>query len=290
MADGNLDPEAFAKMTARLRPRLHRYCARMLGSAIDGEDVVQDALIKATEALAAAGPLERPENWLFRIAHNTALDALRRRKRMAARFADTGLDQAPSPQTADVRVAAASSFTAFLRLPATGRSCVILVDVLGYALEETADILGMTLPAVKAALHRGRGRLKDLAEGPEPAAIPLAADELARLRAYADLFNARDFDALRDLLAQDVRLDLANRTRLAGVKNVGVYFTRYAQTEGWRFRVGLAEGRPALLVGGEADEAVRNVVLLDWSNGRIAAIQDFLYAPYVMEGLAVAEL
>jgi RNA polymerase sigma-70 factor (ECF subfamily) len=50
------------------------------------------------------------------------------------------------------------------------------------------------------------------------------------------------------------------------------------------------EGRPALLVGGEADDAVRYVVLLDWSDGRIAAIQDFLYAPYVMEGLAVAEL
>ena len=45
MADGNLEPEAFAQMTAALRPRLHRYCARMLGSAIDGEDVVQDALI-----------------------------------------------------------------------------------------------------------------------------------------------------------------------------------------------------------------------------------------------------
>lgn len=290
MADGNLDPEAFARMTAALRPRLHRYCARMLGSPVDGEDVLQDALIKATEALAAAGPLERPENWLFRIAHNTALDALRRRKRTTARFSQGGAETAADPRAADVRVAAAGSFATFLRLPAAPRSCVILVDVLGYGLEETAEILTMTLPAVKAALHRGRGRLKDLAEAPEPAAAPLAAGDLKQLRAYADLFNARDFDALRDLLAQDVRLDLANRTRLAGARDVGVYFTRYAQTEGWRFRVGLVEGRPGLLVGGEADDAVRYVVLLDWSDGKIAAIRDFLYAPYVMEGLAVAEL
>jgi RNA polymerase sigma-70 factor (ECF subfamily) len=290
MADGNLDPEAFAQMTAALRPRLHRYCARMLGSAIDGEDVLQDALIKATEALTAAGPLERPENWLFRIAHNTALDALRRRKRMAERFAQAGGDTVAGPQTADVRVAAAGSFASFLRLPAAQRACVVLADVLGYGLDEIAQILDMTLAAVKAALHRGRARLKTLAETPEPTAAPLAGSELARLRAYADRFNARDFDALRDLLADDVRLDLANRVRLAGARDVGVYFTRYAGTEGWRFRVGRVEGRLALLVGGEADDLVRYVVLLDWRDGRIAAIRDFLYAPYVMEGLAVAEL
>ena len=290
MAAGNLDSEAFGRLTAELRPRLHRYCARMLGSAIDGEDVVQDALIKATEALSAAGPLERPDSWLFRIAHNTALDALRRRKRMAARFTDSGFDQVTGPQTADVRVVAAGSFSAFLNLSPAARSCVILADVLGYALDEIAEILGMTLPAVKAALHRGRARLKDVAETREPASAPPAAEALARLRAYADRFNARDFDALRDLLAEDVRLDLANRTRLAGAKDVGIYFTRYAETDGWRFRVGRVEGRPALLAGGENDDAVRYVVLLDWSDGKIAAIQDFIYAPYVMDGLAVAEL
>ncbi len=66
---------------ARMRPKLHRYCARMTGSVIDGEDVLQDALIKAVESLAAAGPIGNPEGWLFRIAHNTALDFLRRRHR-----------------------------------------------------------------------------------------------------------------------------------------------------------------------------------------------------------------
>src|SRR6266481_2344560 len=67
-----------------MRPRLHRYCARMVGSAIDGEDVLQDALIKAVESFGATGPVHNPEGWLFRIAHNTALDFLRRRHRQDA--------------------------------------------------------------------------------------------------------------------------------------------------------------------------------------------------------------
>ena len=71
-------------LLAAMRPRLHRYCARMTGSVIDGEDVLQDALIKAMEAFAAASPIGNSEGWLFRIAHNTALDFLRRRNRQAA--------------------------------------------------------------------------------------------------------------------------------------------------------------------------------------------------------------
>src|SRR5262249_26290479 len=62
-----------------LRPKLHRYCARMTGSVIDGEDVVQEALAKAIEAFPDAGGIAHVEGWLFRIAHNSALDFLRRR-------------------------------------------------------------------------------------------------------------------------------------------------------------------------------------------------------------------
>src|SRR5437868_8244894 len=72
------------RLLLEMRPKLHRYCARMVGSVIDGEDVLQDALIKAMEALQAAAPVVNPQAWLFRIAHNTALDFLRRRNRQAA--------------------------------------------------------------------------------------------------------------------------------------------------------------------------------------------------------------
>src|SRR6478735_10803288 len=80
------------RLLIAMRPKLHRYCARMTGSVIDGEDVLQDALIKAVEAFPAAGPIGNPEGWLFRIAHNTALDFLRRRNRQAALFSAEEVD------------------------------------------------------------------------------------------------------------------------------------------------------------------------------------------------------
>src|ERR1700759_2078330 len=91
MADAmNLVPDARAAMAevdgliAALRPKLHRYCARMVGSVIDGEDIVQDALIKAVQAWPVAAPIAQPEGWLLQIAPNTALDFLRRRSRLEA--------------------------------------------------------------------------------------------------------------------------------------------------------------------------------------------------------------
>ena len=65
--------EAFDRLLGELRPKLHRYCARMTGSVIDGEDVLQATLVKAIEAFPGAGPIVNPEGWLFRIAHNAAL-------------------------------------------------------------------------------------------------------------------------------------------------------------------------------------------------------------------------
>src|SRR5437899_9156024 len=71
-------------LLAAMRPKLHRYCARMVGSVIDGEDVLQDTLIKAVGSYACAGGIGNREGWLFRIAHNTALEFLRRRNRQQA--------------------------------------------------------------------------------------------------------------------------------------------------------------------------------------------------------------
>jgi len=144
-------------------------------------------------------------------------------------------------------------------------------------LAETVEILGTTLPAVKAALHRGRVRLKARSEAGEPEQPVLRAEEQTRLRSYADRFNARDFDA---------------RLRLAGRKDVSVYFGRYGESLDWKFVPGLAEGRPALLVSNPADtsEAVEYVVLLDWVNGRICGIRDFRWAKYVTDGLTVTRL
>jgi RNA polymerase sigma-70 factor (ECF subfamily) len=77
IVEAGTDRKAFDRLLGELRPKLHRYCARMTGSVIDGEDVVQETMIKALEAFPSAGIIVRPEGWLFRIAHNAALDFLR---------------------------------------------------------------------------------------------------------------------------------------------------------------------------------------------------------------------
>jgi RNA polymerase sigma-70 factor (ECF subfamily) len=124
-------------LLAAMRPKLHRYCARMVGSVIDGEDVLQDALIKAVESFASAGEIGNPEGWLFRIAHNTALDFLRRRNRQQALRSGEEVDMIADPADAlGSREIASASLRTFMRLPVAQRSSVILTDVLGCALRE----------------------------------------------------------------------------------------------------------------------------------------------------------
>ena len=109
-------------LLARMRPKLHRYCARMVGSVIDGEDVLQDALIKAMEALPSAAPIVNPEGWLFRIAHNTALDFLRRRNRQEALHSAEEVEMiADRLDDVENRQIAATSLRTFMRLPVAQR-------------------------------------------------------------------------------------------------------------------------------------------------------------------------
>ena len=288
-----LENDAMSQLMTQLRPRLHRYCARMVGSVFDGEDIVQETFVKASQALPSAGTIDKAEAWLFTIAHNTALDALRRRRRQAEVPLDHDSPDLPdTAPEADSWIAAGASLATLMQLPVIQRATVVLMDVLEYSLAETVEMLASTLPAVKAALHRGRVRLKALSESGACEQLALSAPEQARLRSYAERFNARDFDALRDLLAEDVKLDLVNRLRLTGRKDVSVYFSRYSESFDWNFSPGLAEGRPALLVSNPSDASatVRYVVLLEWVNGRIRGIRDFRYAAYVADGLPVRRL
>jgi RNA polymerase sigma-70 factor, ECF subfamily len=279
---------AFDRLLGELRPKLHRYCARMTGSVIDGEDAVQEALIKAIEAYPSFATIDNPEAWFFRIAHNATLDLLRRRARQDARQVEGEWDMIADPaSTVEDRQNAAVSLGTFMRLPVAQRSSVILMEVLGYSLDEIADVTEASLPSVKAALHRGRWRLRELAREPadQPAPV-LSAAERQRLTSYIDRFNARDFDALRQLLAQEVKLDLVNRRRLQGRGEVSNYFTNYERATHWHFAPGFVEGRPAVLVHDPANPAGPPIyfVLLEWRDDHVVAIRDFLYAPYVMDG------
>jgi RNA polymerase sigma-70 factor (ECF subfamily) len=274
--------DEFEDRLKALRPRLHRYCGRMTGSAVDGEDVLQDTLVKALRARAEGGGVDNLEGWLFRIAHHASLDFLRRRSRNTVVPLTEDLEAAPMPQADIVEV----GFQTFLRLPELQRCAVILKDVLGHSVDEIAGIAGCPPAAAKSALQRGRAALRRLAQAPEDARLPLMSDAARRRIAdYVHRFRTGDFDAIRAMLADDVKLELVNRLRLQGRDQVGPYFTRYAEETRWRFALGAVEGRPAMLVfaAGGPMEKPAHFVLVDWQGGRITAIRDFLFAPYALE-------
>lgn len=272
----------FLELVAEIRPELHRYAARMVGSITDGEDVVQDTLARAYYALPEMETMPPLRPWLFRIAHHRALDHLKRydvRMREPLNTVEQRSDHASSdPDEALAREQATrAAITHFVDLPPAQRSAVILKDVLGHSLEEIGAMLDLTLPAVKAALHRGRTRLREPRS--EPPAPSVASPLIVR---YADLFNARDWDGVRTLLAEDVRLDLVSRLRRAGKRNVGNYFSNYDQLDDWYLVPALLDGREVIAVYRDAaEERAAYFIELEVSDSLILNIRDFRYVPYI---------
>ncbi|QIO53692.1 sigma-70 family RNA polymerase sigma factor [Rhizobium leguminosarum] len=284
-----MNTDEFEARLSALRPRLHRYCARMTGSAVDGEDVLQDTLVKALHARAEGAGVDNLEGWLFRIAHNTSLDFLRRGTRNTVVPLTEDVEAAPMPEADIVAV----GFQTFLQLPELQRCAVILKDVLGHSVEEIASIAACTPAAAKSALQRGRVALRRLAQMPTDTRLPLMPDAARqKMATFVDLFRTGDFDAIRAMLADDVKLELVNRLKWEGRDKIAPYFTRYAEETKWRFAFGAVEGRPAMLVfeSGRPMEKPAHFVLVDWRNDRIVAIRDFLFAPYALEFVDWARL
>jgi RNA polymerase sigma-70 factor, ECF subfamily len=273
----------FLELVDSVRPELHRYCARMTGSVTEGEDVVQDTLASAYYALSEMEEIPPLRPWLFRIAHNRALDFLRRYdRRMGEPLADDlAAADAVAPDDALARdEALRAAVWRFGKLPPLPRSCVILKDVLDHSLEEIAALLDQSVPGIKAALHRGRARLRALGATLGPPVPPRSmSPAVAR---YAALFNARDWDGIRAMLLDDVRLDVVSRAQRTGRRQVGEYFTKYAKTSDWHLVPGWLDGREVLAVFRDPHDARPSYfVELTLADGQIMAIRDFRFAPYV---------
>jgi RNA polymerase sigma-70 factor, ECF subfamily len=282
-------PAEFEALVQAIRPELHRYCARMIGSVVDAEDVVQEALAKAYAALPTTS-VANLRAWLFRIAHNKAIDYLRRASHQQMEYLDEqALLAEPNPPLAGPEMIAVA-LSLFLQLPPKQRSCVILKDVMGYSLAEISELLDATIPEIKAALHRGRTRLRELSKHVKTdTPAPLGEQERELLTRYIERFNARDFDAVRAMLADEVRLELVNRTRRQGRAAVGEYFHRYDQVDDWRLGLGSVESRPAILVytSGKPPSQPAYFILLSWEHEQISCIRDYRYAQYVMRDAEV---
>jgi RNA polymerase sigma-70 factor (ECF subfamily) len=284
------DPHVeFERLAGELRPKLHRYCARMVGSAIDGEDIVQEALMRALASLPKVRVVSNPEGWLFRIAHNTAQDFLRRRARSPVVESYEELNMIAGPDFPDpYHGTATMSLRTFMRLPTVQRSAVILKDVLGHSLEEVSSITGLSEAAAKSALQRGRVRLRELASEPPDVPLPALSEvTLAQLNKYVEGFQTGDFDTVRAMLADDVKLDLVANLRRQGKSDVGEYYARYAASKRWSFAAGVADGRAAVLVYEReiSLETPAYFVALDFNGDRLVSIRDFLFARYAMDGI-----
>lgn len=292
---GGVNESEFLALVDHLRPELHRYCARLTGSVIDGEDVLQDALAKAFAAMQTGEAPHLMRAWLFRIAHNRAIDLLRSRPSQpaapleaAAEIADA---ETPDPlETLMRQEAVETAMSRFVELPTAQRSVVILKDVLGYSLEDIAALLEITVNAVKAHLARGRARLKAINAETVPQ-LPKRAPSAAVAR-YVALFNSHDWDALRAMLADDVRLRQSMRPLRAGTAEVGQFFSFYAQYEAVHLVPAWLEGREVIAVFESGPRPKPSYFMwLEWRDGRISFIRDYRYVRYVVESaeLVLAE-
>jgi RNA polymerase sigma-70 factor (ECF subfamily) len=273
---------AFLETITQLRPSLHRYCARMTGSAMDGEDVVQEALFEAYRKLDKFDDSRPLKPWLFRIAHNRCIDFLRKRGVRAE--AETAAASPDAVEPADPTVLGLGRAVEHLviNLPPKERACVLLKDVFDYSLEEIAELVDSTVGGVKAALNRGRATL---------AASPVTAKSFRRvdpelihlMGLYVDRFNRRDWNGVRELISADARLTVADA--FAGRLADAPYFSNY---EKWsmplKMAVGVVDGEPAVIIlqRGPDTWIPYSIVRLDITGQHIDRIRDYVHCPWVI--------
>jgi RNA polymerase sigma-70 factor, ECF subfamily len=189
-----------------LRPDLYRYCRYLTRSPWDAEDLAQDALARAFATLARMGSEPaNPRAWLFRVASNLWIDEIRKRREIPN-------DPEPRGEAAgEPRGPREAAGTLLVKLSPQERAAVVLKDVFELSLEEIAETLGTTVGAIKAALHRGRGKLDDdRAPALETVPVPGALD------AFCAAFNAGDLDRLTALLLDSSVVEVVGATTQYG--------------------------------------------------------------------------
>ena len=277
----------FVELASELRPELHRYCARLLGSVIDGEDVVQDTLIKAYMSLRDLNEIPVLRPWLFRIAHNGAIDLLRSRRLRMSEPLEEALDIVDLNNIDPLEKLMSDeslklSLSHFIELPIAQRSVVILKDVLGESLADIAALLDTSVDSVKSYLARGRVQLR---QNNNFAVLntkqKFTSPAVAR---YVELFNQRNWDALRALLSADVKLKQSSHPLRVGAEDVGMFFTIYAKSDSVRLVPAWLDNREVIAVFSEKSHTKpSHIMWLEWCDGHISYIHDYRYVDYLLK-------
>ena len=298
------------------RKELTAHCYRMLGSAFEAEDAVQETMVRAWRGLDSFEGRSSLRSWLYRIATNICLDMAGAGQRRARPMdltspgtpysaVDAGLPETtwvgPAPDAlllsadpAEAAIARESVRLAFIaalqRLPAKQRAVLILRDVLAWSAAETAQLLELSVAAANSALQRARATLAThgVAAQPDPAALD--EDEQRLLGQYLDAFERFDIAALTGLLHEDAVLNMPPiQLWLRGADNLGAW---------WQGTGGVCRGSrllPVRVNGGlgfaqyhDGGAKPWSIQVLETSAGRVEAITYFLDTPRLFPLFGVA--
>jgi len=282
----------FRERLEPLRPELYRYCRHLTRSPWDAEDLAQDTLARAFATLGATyQEIGNPRGWLFRIASNLWIDRVRRPRAVAWDADQDGTLDAPGPD----RDAAATLIGA---LSPQERAAVVLKDAFDFSLDDVAATLNTTVGAVKAALHRGRGKLQEPKVHERDVATPAVVD------AFCAAFRARDLDALTALLLDTASVEVVGGALLIGPRAARNAFTGMLfgaermsgkDPRGGmepRFRAGVRPDVPRFELRGHRGEVVvlswyqhddgefvRAITRVEPEGDKLARVRNYFYTP-----------
>jgi RNA polymerase sigma-70 factor (TIGR02960 family) len=295
------DEATFGRLAERHRRELHVHCYRMLASFDEAEDLVQETFLRAWRGREgfAGGPGLRP--WLYKIATNACLDALRRRSRRLQTvdsfaelpwlqpYPDRLLDEvAPSDEQPDAVVVSRETIElAFLAviqlLPARQRAVLILRDVLGWSAKETAALLETSVASANSALQRARETLEKRAPRRDAArtTAELSDEERALLRGFIDAHERADAQLAATLVRDDVRITMPPHPMVYdGLDAIGPLIERaFTESGTWRLVPVRANRMPAaanyLRAPGDTEFRAFKIDVLRIEGGAIAEITTF---------------
>ena len=283
------DENAFRRLIEPYRHALDVHCYRMLGSAQDSEDLVQETLLRAWRAIGRFEPRAQLQTWLYRIATNACLDELERRHRRPEPldpFPDQPSDEAAAPTyDPEARYAIREGMElALLRaiqeLPGRQRAVLIFRDVLGWTASEVAELLESSVASVNSALQRARGTIDErLPATPQTMAGP---DERDLLDRYVTAFEHDDVDGLVALLREDAVMRMPPQPSAIGALAIARFFREVAgggTLTRFRLTPTRANGRPAVAIYHDDEErgwVPHGISVLQIEDGRIVGIDSFI--------------